>query len=169
MLLAWQTQINNTKNQTYTVSNNTITFNSNIAITGNATIGNVLGNPLGNVNINGNLVINGNTNVVGNLVTSKLYCSNNGTGILGMQTGTHHATTNTTQTVTFPLAFNGGTNAPLVFLQVVYAGIGYSTNNAFIASTSLTDFTYNFSFISNPPEFSHAESFISIYWVAYQI
>lgn len=99
------------------------------------------------------------------IVAAKLQCSNNGTGILGLQVGSFQASTNATQTVTFPNTFLG-VNNPLVFCQVVYSGIGYSGTPAIVVSSSLTNFTYNFSF-DGP--FVHAESSVLIYWTAYQI
>ena len=100
------------------------------------------------------------------LVTAKLQCSNNGTGVLGLQMGSFKATSNSTSTVTFPNTFLG-TNMPLVFLQVVYGGIGYPTNAPFVVSSSLTNFTYNFSFIGSA--FNHAESSVQVNYVAFQI
>jgi hypothetical protein len=99
--------------------------------------------------------------------TIKLQCSANGTGILGLQTGSFQATTNGTQTVTFANQFIGSSNAPLVFLQVVYAGIGYCTNAPYVVSSTVNNFTYNFSFSGTA--FVHAEKEILINYVAYQI
>jgi hypothetical protein len=99
------------------------------------------------------------------IVTAKLMCSNNGTGILGLQCGSYQATTNGTQTVTFPNVFLG-TNAPLIFCQVVYNGIGYSPTSVFVVSSSVSNFTYNFSFSGS---FAHAEQYVLVNWQAYQI
>jgi hypothetical protein len=99
------------------------------------------------------------------IVTAKLMCSNNGTGILGLQCGSYQATTNGTQTVTFPNVFLG-TNAPLIFCQVVYSGVGYSPTSVFVASSSVSNFTYNFSFSGS---FAHAEQSVLLNWQAYQI
>jgi hypothetical protein len=63
----------------------------------------------------GNLIVSGKSGTV----TSKLQCSTNGSSLAGIQTGSFQATTNATQTATFPNSFLSG-NARLVFLQVVY-------------------------------------------------
>ena len=97
-----QTQINSmgiatTTNQNYSASNNTTSFNANVAITGNATIGNIIGNPLGNVNVNANLVVNGNTTIAGNLLLTKNFIAN-GTTILSTELGFLSGVTSSIQT-----------------------------------------------------------------------
>ena len=96
------------------------------------------------------------------LLTTKLQCSANGTGILGLQCGSYTASTNANQTVSFPNTFLGSNN-PIVFLQPVYASA--TTGTAYVISTSLTSFTYRFFFDGSV----NSESGILMYWQAYQI
>ena len=96
------------------------------------------------------------------LLTTKLQCSANGTGILGLQCGSFQAVTNANQTVSFPNTFLGSNN-PLVFLQPVYASA--TTGTAYVISTSLTSFTYRFFFDGSV----NSESAVLMYWSAYQI
>ena len=96
------------------------------------------------------------------LLTTKLQCSANGTGILGLQCGSFQASTNANQTVSFPNTFLGSNN-PLVFLQPVYASA--TTGTAYVISTSLTSFTYRFFFDGSV----NSESAVLMYWSAYQI
>ena len=96
------------------------------------------------------------------IVTAKLQCSNNGTGILGLQCGTYTAVTDANQTVTFPNAFLGA-NPPIVFLQPKYANAVSGT--AYVITTSLTNFTYRFFFDGSV----NSESAVVMYWHAYQI
>lgn len=153
---------------------------------------NVSGNTImtGNVNISGNTVLAGNVNVLPytsattlsaytlncnaitclgqivaggvGIVTAKLQCSANGTGILGLQCGTYTTATNGNQVVSFPNTFLGSNN-PLVFLQPVYASA--TTGTAYVISTSLTSFTYRFFFDGSV----NSESAVTMYWSAYQI
>ena len=96
------------------------------------------------------------------IVTAKLQCSNNGTGILGLQCGSFQASTDANQTVTFPNAFLG-VNNPIVFLQPRYANAVAGT--AYVITTSLTNFTYRFFFDGSV----NSESAVLMYWQAYQI
>ena len=96
------------------------------------------------------------------LLTTKLQCSANGTGILGLQCGSFQASTNANQTVSFPNTFLGSNN-PLVFLQPVYASA--TTGTAYVISTSLTSFTYRFFFDGSV----NSESAVLMYWQAYQV
>ena len=96
------------------------------------------------------------------VLTTKLQCSANGTGILGLQCGSYQASTNANQTVSFPNTFLG-VNNPIVFLQPVYASA--TTGTAYVISTSLTSFTYRFFFDGSV----NSESAVLMYWSAYQI
>ena len=96
------------------------------------------------------------------IVTAKLQCSNNGTGILGLQCGSYQASTNANQVVAFPNTFLGSNN-PIVFLQPVYASA--TTGTAYVISTSLTSFTYRFFFDGSV----NSESAVLMYWHAYQV
>ena len=96
------------------------------------------------------------------VLTTKLQCSANGTGILGLQCGTYTTATNGNQTVSFPNTFLGSNN-PIVFLQPVYASA--TTGTAYVVSTSLTSFTYRFFFDGSV----NSESAVAMYWQAYQI
>ena len=96
------------------------------------------------------------------ITTAKLQCSNNGTGILGLQCGSYQAIVDGNAVVTFPNAFLG-VNAPLVFLQPRYAFA--TSGTAYVVSTSLTSFTFRFHFDGSV----NSESQVLMYWSAYQI
>ena len=152
-------------NWTSSAGINTVNVSANTNLTGNVNILPYTSNTtLSAYTVNCNAITSLGQIVAGGvgIVTAKLQCSNNGTGILGLQCGTYTAVTDANQTVTFPNAFLGS-NPPLVFLQPKYANA--VTGTAYVISTSLTNFTYRFFFDGSV----NSESAVVMYWSAYQI
>ena len=152
-------------NWTSSAGINTVNVSANTNLTGNVTILPYTSNTtLSAYQLNCQAITSLGQIVAGGvgIVTAKLQCSNNGTGILGLQVGSFQAATDANQTVTFPNAFLG-VNPPIVFLQPRYANA--VTGTAYVISTSLTNFTYRFFFDGSV----NSESAVLMYWQAYQV